>query len=202
MTATTEVPTSVDAAATAPTIQVSQVSKFYGDVVAVSDISFTLEPGVTALLGPNGAGKSTMLEMLTGLLRPSAGTIEILGRAVRGDRDLYRSVGLVPEQEHMYPFLTARDFLYLNAVLQEVPNPESAVARVLNTVDLVEDADPGEPPAHRPQPVLVATQERVHGGAVAGPGRADQLVVGQPLGTHGRFASDARSVTTTVTGRP
>ncbi len=75
---------------TGATIQVNKVSKFYGDVVAVSDVSFSLEPGVTALLGPNGAGKSTMLEMLTGLLRPSSGQIEILGRSVRGDRELYR----------------------------------------------------------------------------------------------------------------
>ena len=53
------------------------VSKWYGDVVAVSDVSFAIEPGVTALLGPNGAGKSTTLEMLTGLLAPSAGTIRM-----------------------------------------------------------------------------------------------------------------------------
>ncbi len=124
-----------------PTIQVTQVSKFYGDVVAVSDITFSLAPGVTALLGPNGAGKSTMLEMLTGLLRPSAGKIEILGRSVRGDRDLYRYVGLVPEQEHMYPFLTGREFLYLNAVMQEVSDPEAAAQRSLETVELTEDGD-------------------------------------------------------------
>lgn len=126
---------------TQATIRVEQVSKFYGDVVAVSDVSFSLEPGVTALLGPNGAGKSTMLEMLTGLLRPSSGKIEILGRTVRGDRDLYRVVGLVPEQEHMYPFLTGREFLYLNAVLQEVADPDAAVMRALEIVDLVDDAD-------------------------------------------------------------
>lgn len=124
-----------------PTIRVDQVSKFYGDVVAVSDVTFSLEPGVTALLGPNGAGKSTMLEMLTGLLRPSAGKIEILGRSVRGDRELYRLVGLVPEQEHMYPFLTGREFLYLNAVMQDVPDPEDAAQRALETVELVEDGD-------------------------------------------------------------
>ncbi len=60
-------------------IVVRNVSKWYGDVVAVSDVSFSVEPGVTALLGPNGAGKSTMLEMLTGLLHPSAGTIHDAG---------------------------------------------------------------------------------------------------------------------------
>ena len=123
------------------TISVHQVSKFFGDVVAVSDVTFSLEPGVTALLGPNGAGKSTMLEMLTGLLRPSTGRIEILGKPARGDIQLYRRVGLVPEQEHMYPFLTGREFLYLNAVLQEVADPDAAAQRALETVDLVDDAD-------------------------------------------------------------
>lgn len=134
-------PNSTGAAMAEPTIRVSQVSKFYGDVVAVSDISFTLEPGVTALLGPNGAGKSTTLEMLTGLLSPSTGSIEILGRPVRGDRELYRDVGLVPEQEHIYPYLTAREFLYLNATLQGLRDPEAAAQRALEIVDLVGDAD-------------------------------------------------------------
>lgn len=117
------------------------VSKWYGDVVAVSDVSFSVEPGVTALLGPNGAGKSTMLEMMTGLLHPSAGTITILGKPVRGDESLYASVGLVPEQEHIYPFMTAREFLMLNAVLQKVPDPESAAVRALETVEMLKDAD-------------------------------------------------------------
>jgi ABC-2 type transport system ATP-binding protein len=122
-------------------IVVQNVSKFYGDVVAVSDVSFSVEPGVTALLGPNGAGKSTMLEMLTGLLRPSGGTIRILGKPVRGDVELYRHVGLVPEQEQLYPFLTGRAFLHVNAVLQGVPDPDAAAARVLEEVELTSDAD-------------------------------------------------------------
>lgn len=117
------------------------VSKWYGDVVAVSDVSFSVEPGVTALLGPNGAGKSTMLEMLTGLLHPSAGTIRIQGKPVRGDESLYADVGLVPEQEHIYPFMTGREFLVLNAVLQKVPDPDAAALRALEIVELVADAD-------------------------------------------------------------
>jgi ABC-2 type transport system ATP-binding protein len=117
------------------------VSKWYGDVVAVSDVSFSVEPGVTALLGPNGAGKSTMLEMLTGLLHPSAGTIEILGKSVRGDVGLYAAVGLVPEQEHIYPFMNGREFLTLNAVLQNMNDPDAAAQRALEVVELVGDAD-------------------------------------------------------------
>jgi ABC-2 type transport system ATP-binding protein len=117
------------------------VSKWYGDVVAVSDVSFSVEPGVTALLGPNGAGKSTMLEMLTGLLHPSAGSIRILGKKVRGDESLFSDVGLVPEQEHVYPFMTGREFLMLNAVLQKLDEPEAAAHRALEVVELVKDAD-------------------------------------------------------------
>lgn len=117
------------------------VSKWYGDVVAVSDVSFSVEPGVTALLGPNGAGKSTMLEMLTGLLHPSSGSITILGKPTRGDDTLYKDVGLVPEQEHIYPFMSAREFLVLNAVLQKMPDPDAAAQRALEMVELTGDAD-------------------------------------------------------------
>ena len=65
----------------ASVVEVDHVSRWYGNVVAVNDISFTLSPGVTGLLGPNGAGKSTLLHMLAGLLRPSAGRVSILGQA-------------------------------------------------------------------------------------------------------------------------
>lgn len=136
-----ETPAQVFAPAGEATVVVQDVSKFYGDVVAVSDISFSLEPGVTGLLGPNGAGKSTMLEMLTGLLRPSTGQIRMFGRPVRGDSALYGEVGIVPEQEQIYPFLNGREFLFLNAALQRAPEPEKAVQGALETVELTGDAD-------------------------------------------------------------
>lgn len=122
-------------------IVVREVSKFYGDVVAVSDISFSVDPGVTGLLGPNGAGKSTTLEMITGLLRPSTGSITIFGKTVRQDASVYSRVGLVAEQEHLYPFLTLREFLYLNATLQQMPEPAEAVQRAIETVMLEDAAD-------------------------------------------------------------
>ena len=118
------------------TIVVRNLSKWYGDVVAVSDVTFGVEPGVTALLGPNGAGKSTTLEMLTGLLAPSAGTIRIVGKPARGDVSLYREIGLVPEQESIYPFLTGFEFVRLNAVLQKLPDPDAAAARALDLVEM------------------------------------------------------------------
>ena len=68
------------AADSSPLLEVRGVSKWFGSLVAVSDVSFDIGPGVTALLGPNGAGKSTMLRMLCGLARPSKGTVRILGQ--------------------------------------------------------------------------------------------------------------------------
>src|SRR5215831_18980621 len=118
------------------TIEVLNVSKWYGDKVAVSDLSFALGPGVTALLGPNGAGKSTTLKMLTGLLRPSQGEVRVLGQNVVDNPKLYRSIGLVPEQEGLYPFLSIREFVELAARLYHVPNVREAADEALRIVEL------------------------------------------------------------------
>ncbi len=69
-----------------PVVALRNVAKWYGDVVAVSDLSFGIGPGVTGLLGPNGAGKSTVLNMIVGLLAPSAGNVTVLGEPVRSNR--------------------------------------------------------------------------------------------------------------------
>ena len=83
----------------AAAIALDHVSRWYGNVVAVNDISFALGPGVTGLLGPNGAGKSTLLHLLAGLLAPSSGVVRIAGRPAFGDPCVYRESGLVPERE-------------------------------------------------------------------------------------------------------
>lgn len=123
------------------TIEVTNVSKWYGDVVAVADVSFAIGPGVTGLLGPNGAGKSTILKMLAGLLAPSTGTVRVFGEPVRGNPPLYRRVGLVPEQEAVYPFLTGREFVRLNAILQHLPDPDAATAQAIDRVEMAAAAD-------------------------------------------------------------
>ena len=128
-------------AGTKPTILVEGVSRWYGDIVAVSDVSFGIAPGVTALLGPNGAGKSTILKMMAGLLRPSSGTLRIQGRPVRGSVDLYRHFGLVHESETVYPFLTGREFVRFNATLQKLTNADQATDRALATVEMTAAAD-------------------------------------------------------------
>jgi ABC-2 type transport system ATP-binding protein len=124
--------------AQATTIEVTNLAKWYGEVVAVADVSFQLGPGVTGLLGPNGAGKSTTFKMLTGLLRPSSGTIRMLGRPARGDNAIYRQIGLVGEQEATYPFLTGYEFVRLNAVLHGIADPDGATRRALEVVDLTD----------------------------------------------------------------
>jgi ABC-2 type transport system ATP-binding protein len=116
------------------------VSKWYGDVVAVSDVSFGIGPGVTGLLGPNGAGKSTILNMIAGLLTPSAGTVQVMDRAVRRDPRAYRQIGMASEREQLYGSLSGAEFVRLNAILQKVPNPDQATERVISLVDMGEAA--------------------------------------------------------------
>jgi ABC-2 type transport system ATP-binding protein len=122
-----------------PAIEVEHASKWFGDLVAVSDVSFQLGTGVTALLGPNGAGKSTILRMLCGLTPPSQGTVRVLGGDPRRDRDLSRRIGLVPQQEALFENLSAYEFVHLAAVLTKVPDPAAATRRALDIVELPAD---------------------------------------------------------------
>jgi ABC-2 type transport system ATP-binding protein len=120
-----------------PTIVVDSVSRWFAGVVAVSDVSLVVEPGVTALLGPNGAGKTTLLRAIAGLIGTSQGTVGIFGEPVRGNPGLYRRIGYMPEHESVYDFLTGRQFVELNARLQGVEDLGDAVTRAIETVDLV-----------------------------------------------------------------
>ena len=123
------------------TLRLDSVSRWYGNVVAVNDVTMEVGPGVTGLLGPNGAGKSTVLSIMAGLLAPSAGTATLDGRPLRQDTQVYRQIGLVPVQEAVYDFLTARQFVRLNADLHRLPSAKAATDHALRLVDLVEAAD-------------------------------------------------------------
>jgi ABC-2 type transport system ATP-binding protein len=105
-------------------------------VVAVNDISFSLGPGIHGLLGPNGAGKSTLLHMLSGFLAPSNGTVRVLGAPAWRNPGMYRDVGLVPEREAVYSFLTGWQFILLSAKLHQLPDPEEAARRAIAAVEL------------------------------------------------------------------
>ncbi len=92
-------------------INVFDLSKWYGQVIAVNNLTFTLDPGVTGFLGPNGAGKTTLMRMLIGQLKPSQGTLTLNGETIWDNHTLMRSVGYCPEQDAFWPYLTGRDFV-------------------------------------------------------------------------------------------
>lgn len=117
-------------------VEVDACTRWFGDVVAVSEVSFRLDAGVTALLGPNGAGKSTLLRLLCGLVRPARGTVRILGRDPRGDVDVHRDLGIVPQQETVFDRLTALEFVETCAHLRGVDSPRDAAAHALALVEL------------------------------------------------------------------
>jgi ABC-2 type transport system ATP-binding protein len=119
-------------------IELSNVSRWYGNVVAVNDMSFSLRSGITGLLGPNGAGKSTILHILSGFLRPSTGVVRVLGQQVWRNPDIYRHIGLVPEREAVYGLLTGYEFVLLSARLHSLPDPARAAARAIETVEMGE----------------------------------------------------------------
>jgi ABC-2 type transport system ATP-binding protein len=125
----------------APAVELANAARWYGNVVAVNDVSFSLGAGVTGLLGPNGAGKTTLLHMLAGFLAPSAGTVHVLGRSPHRDPSLYRQIGLVPERESVYAFLTGFEYVRFNARLQGMRNADSAARAAIVRIGLEDAAD-------------------------------------------------------------
>jgi ABC-2 type transport system ATP-binding protein len=117
-------------------IGIDKVSRWFGNVVAVNDVAMTVGPGVTGLLGPNGAGKSTLINMMAGFLAPSTGSVTLDGAVIWRNEQVYRQIGIVPEREAMYDFLTAREFVVANAELHGLPDPGAAAQRALATVEL------------------------------------------------------------------
>jgi ABC-2 type transport system ATP-binding protein len=121
-------------------IAVESVSKWFGDVVAVNDVTFEIEPGITGLLGPNGAGKTTLLRMISGLAAPSQGQVRVFGQDPRADLDLYRRIGVMSEHESTYEFLTGRQLVELGARLRDTPSPAAAADAAIRLVDLADAA--------------------------------------------------------------
>jgi ABC-2 type transport system ATP-binding protein len=118
-----------------------RVSHWYGDVVAVNDVTCSIAAGITGLLGPNGAGKSTMLQMAAGLLAPSSGAVRVYGESPLGRPSIFRSVALVPEREALPGMLSARAFVEARAVLLGLRDPKQAAQRALATFELDTVAD-------------------------------------------------------------
>jgi len=124
-------------------VAVDNVTKSFGDVVAVSDVTFSVGPGVTALLGPNGAGKSTLFRVMCGLTAPTSGTVRVLGADARNDRAVRGRIGLVPQQDALFDRLSAHRFVEVSAQTHGIVDADSAARRVLDLVDL--DADEAKP---------------------------------------------------------
>jgi ABC-2 type transport system ATP-binding protein len=122
-------------------IELRSVSRWYGNVVAVNDITMTVGPGVTGLLGPNGAGKTTMMHMIAGFLAPSRGEVLVGGRASWRNPEMFRQVALVPERDSVYAFLTGSEFVAATARLHGLSDPDAAARRAIGLLEMTEVQD-------------------------------------------------------------
>ena len=118
------------------TVDLNHVSRWYGNVVAVNDVTMSLQPGVTGLLGPNGAGKTTLLHMMSGFLAPSKGELTVDGAPAWRNPDVYKTLGLVSERESVHGFLTGKEFVLASAKLHRLPNAEEAARRAIALVEM------------------------------------------------------------------
>ena len=134
----TGVEQTAQAATVTPTVDVRGVSKWFGNVVAINDVSLQVYPGITGLLGPNGAGKTTLLHMVEGLMRPSKGEVRVLGEVTQDNPQLYRRMGVMSEHEAVYGALSGRQFVEFAARLQDLAPLAPAVDRAIAAVGLTE----------------------------------------------------------------
>lgn len=126
-----------------PVVEFRKVSKWYGNVIGVNKLSIRIPAGVTGLLGPNGAGKSTLLQLATGQLFPSQGSVRVLGQEVWNNTAMNRLIGLCPEQDAFYEWMTGWDFIYTCARLGGLPRSiaKDAAAHTLDAVGMFKHKD-------------------------------------------------------------
>ena len=124
-----------------PTITIESASKWFGQKVAVSNLSCSFGPGVTGLLGPNGAGKTTLLRMIAGLTTTSNGSVRILGENPRRDSSVFKQVALVPDEDAVYNDMTGRRFVRYAAQLSGTDNSPAVVTAALGEVAMLDAAD-------------------------------------------------------------
>ena len=94
-----------------PIVTADHVSKWYGQVIGLNDVSVNVPPGITGLLGPNGAGKSTFMKLITGQLKPSKGSVNVLGEPIWRNPRLYFQIGFCPEQDAFYDRMTGLEWV-------------------------------------------------------------------------------------------
>jgi ABC-2 type transport system ATP-binding protein len=129
-------------ASTAGVISAEHLSKWYGQVIGLNDVNVSVPPGVTGLLGPNGAGKSTFMKLITGQLKPSKGTVTVLGEPIWRNPDLYFRIGFCPEQDAFYERMTGLEWVRALVRLNGLGDKEAdeAATRALTAVDLMDAA--------------------------------------------------------------
>ncbi len=127
----------------APIIEAGHLSKWYGQVIGLNDVTVSVPPGITGLLGPNGAGKSTFMKLITGQLRPSKGDVTVLGEPIWRNPKLYFRVGFCPEQDAFYDRMTGLEWVTALVRLNGYSEKEAADAAVkaMTTVDLMDAAN-------------------------------------------------------------
>jgi ABC-2 type transport system ATP-binding protein len=131
------------AAAPRPVVQSESLSKWYGQVIGLNDVTVSVPAGITGLLGPNGAGKSTFMKLMTGQLKPSKGTITMLGQPMWRNPSIYFRIGFCPDQDAFYDRMTGLEWVSalvrLNGYTETAAS--EAARRALETVDLLDAAD-------------------------------------------------------------
>jgi ABC-2 type transport system ATP-binding protein len=118
-------------------VETAGLSKWYGQVIGVNDITLEIGSGITGLLGPNGAGKTTLLNLMVGLLKPSSGSMKVLGEPIWNNPDLNRRIGYCPEQDAFYYNMTGFQFVTNMAMLDGYSRKE-AENRALETIEIVD----------------------------------------------------------------
>ena len=126
-----------------PVIEAQNLSRWYGNVLGLSDVTLQIEPGITGLLGPNGAGKSTFLKLISGQIKPNIGSVRISGQKVRNNYALFKSIGFCPEQDSYYDELTGWQFLTGLLRLYHLPESEieAKANKALDIVELISEKD-------------------------------------------------------------
>ncbi len=124
-------------------IQATQLSKWYGQVSGLNDVTAAIPPGITGLLGPNGAGKSTFMKLITGQIKPSKGSVRVFGEPMWGNPGIYRRIGFCPEQDAFYERMTGLEWVTALVRLNGLTDAEAASAaqRALEKVELMDAAN-------------------------------------------------------------
>jgi ABC-2 type transport system ATP-binding protein len=124
-------------------VSAEHVSKWYGQVIGLNDVSVGVPSGITGLLGPNGAGKSTFMKLITGQLKPSKGVVKVLGEPIWGNPHLYFEIGFCPEQDSFYERMTGLEWVTALVRLNGLSDKDAdaAAKRALTAVDLMDAAN-------------------------------------------------------------